>query len=140
MTQGRENETRGTLGVDLADVRRRLRERREQFVHLRRQQREERNQLLDSEPLDSGDRAKREEGVDLLDQLEAGEQRELQAIDAALARIEAGTYGICAQCDQPIPRKRLEAIPEATLCVRCADVPASAEDVAARSEQRSTTL
>jgi RNA polymerase-binding transcription factor DksA len=40
-------------------------------------------------------------------------------IDAALGRVDAGTYGVCEACHQPIPEARLEAVPEATLCVRC---------------------
>ncbi|HEX3620980.1 MAG TPA: TraR/DksA C4-type zinc finger protein [Acidimicrobiales bacterium] len=40
-------------------------------------------------------------------------------IDAALARVDAGTYGICEACQQPIPEARLDAVPEATLCVAC---------------------
>jgi DnaK suppressor protein len=40
-------------------------------------------------------------------------------VQQALARIENGTYGICSNCGQPIPEKRLEAIPWATLCVNC---------------------
>jgi RNA polymerase-binding transcription factor len=40
-------------------------------------------------------------------------------IDRALAKIEAGTYGVCEQCGRPIPDARLEALPYATLCVAC---------------------
>jgi DnaK suppressor protein len=40
-------------------------------------------------------------------------------IDRALAKIEAGTYGTCEQCGEPIPRERLKALPYAALCVRC---------------------
>ncbi len=43
----------------------------------------------------------------------------LEEIDVALARLEAGTYGICAGCRQPIDRARLEALPEARFCVGC---------------------
>lgn len=43
----------------------------------------------------------------------------LEDIDLALARVEAGTYGTCAGCQQPIDRARLEVVPEATLCIRC---------------------
>ena len=40
-------------------------------------------------------------------------------IDAALERVEAGTYGQCEACGKPIPHARLEVVPEATLCVTC---------------------
>lgn len=43
----------------------------------------------------------------------------LEEIDVALARLGAGTYGTCAGCRQQIDRARLEAVPEATFCVRC---------------------
>jgi DnaK suppressor protein len=40
-------------------------------------------------------------------------------IDRALAKIDAGTYGLCEQCGQPIPEPRLQALPQAALCVSC---------------------
>jgi DnaK suppressor protein len=40
-------------------------------------------------------------------------------IDRALAKIQAGTYGDCEQCGQPIPDARLQALPQAALCVAC---------------------
>ena len=43
----------------------------------------------------------------------------LSEIDAALTRIEDGTYGTCAQCGGEIPRGRLEAQPWASLCIDC---------------------
>lgn len=39
------------------------------------------------------------------------------AIDAALLRLENGTYGVCQRCGRPIEPERLEAIPYATLCI-----------------------
>lgn len=46
--------------------------------------------------------------------------RELLAqSERALARIDAGTYGSCESCGQPIGKARLQAFPRATLCVRC---------------------
>jgi RNA polymerase-binding transcription factor len=44
----------------------------------------------------------------------------LDEIDEALGRIEAGTYGLCARCGQPISAPRLEALPYAVRCVDCA--------------------
>jgi len=40
-------------------------------------------------------------------------------IDRALAKIDAGNYGSCEQCGQPIPQARLMALPYAALCVAC---------------------
>jgi DnaK suppressor protein len=43
----------------------------------------------------------------------------VEDIDKALAKIDAGTYGICERCGQPIPKERLRALPYAALCVAC---------------------
>jgi RNA polymerase-binding protein DksA len=47
-------------------------------------------------------------------------RRQLAEIDAALARLEDGTYGVCERCGGQIPPARLEARPIARLCVSCA--------------------
>jgi DnaK suppressor protein len=46
-------------------------------------------------------------------------QQQLENIQAAVQRLEEGTYGLCAACGEPIPPARLEALPYACLCVRC---------------------
>jgi DnaK suppressor protein len=68
---------------------------------------------------------------DVIDQANADVEAELQiflqeadnlllrAIDDALSRIEMGTYGVCVNCRQPIPRPRLEAVPWTRLCRAC---------------------
>lgn len=43
----------------------------------------------------------------------------LHQIDDALAKFDAGTYGVCERCGKPIGDKRLEALPEATHCIEC---------------------
>jgi DnaK suppressor protein len=47
------------------------------------------------------------------------ETAELAAIAAALARIEAGTYGLCTDCGVTIPAARLKVSPEAPRCILC---------------------
>jgi RNA polymerase-binding protein DksA len=51
--------------------------------------------------------------------LSAQARAAVEDIDAALERIEDGTYGVCAQCGKNIPKERLRALPQAALCVQC---------------------
>jgi RNA polymerase-binding protein DksA len=51
--------------------------------------------------------------------LEENSEHVLEAIDAALKRIEDGTYGTCVNCGKPIAEERLAAIPWATHCIDC---------------------
>jgi RNA polymerase-binding transcription factor DksA len=48
--------------------------------------------------------------------IEVMQAQEAQVQDA-LARLEAGTYGACVDCGQPLPEERLEARPEAARCL-----------------------
>ena len=63
-----------------------------------------------------------DQATDLLEReidwtLEENSGQLLVEIDAALARIDAGTYGLCVRCGKPIDADRLEALPWATLCL-----------------------
>jgi len=68
---------------------------------------------------------KREEGADEASELEkrlALEERlgeSLNEVEHALQKYEAGTYGLCDSCGQAIEQARLEAIPQASLCLNC---------------------
>jgi DnaK suppressor protein len=53
----------------------------------------------------------------------------LREISGALHRIEQETYGICAECEEPISAKRLDAVPWARYCITCQE--AVAERIAA---------
>jgi RNA polymerase-binding transcription factor len=44
----------------------------------------------------------------------------LAEVEAAVRRLEAGTYGLCETCGAPVGDERLEARPTARLCIRCA--------------------
>ena len=52
-------------------------------------------------------------------QLAEVESRELAYIENALERMQAGGYGLCEHCNLTIPLARLQALPYATLCIRC---------------------
>lgn len=47
----------------------------------------------------------------------------LHTVDSALDRLNGGTYGTCESCGGPIGEARLEAMPDATLCVACKSAP-----------------
>jgi DnaK suppressor protein len=55
--------------------------------------------------------------------LGAAERAAIVRIDAALERLARGTFGACVSCEAPIEIERLEAIPEAERCARCAAQP-----------------
>ena len=52
-------------------------------------------------------------------QLAVVESRELAQVEQALERMRTGNYGVCEDCDQPIPALRLQALPYATCCIEC---------------------
>ena len=51
--------------------------------------------------------------------LEKRIKEQLIGVEHALHKYEEGTYGFCDSCGQPIDPARLEAIPEASLCIKC---------------------
>jgi DnaK suppressor protein len=51
--------------------------------------------------------------------LEESEELHLGHVEAALTRIDEGTYGTCENCNRPIAPERLEAMPWVTLCIDC---------------------
>lgn len=51
-------------------------------------------------------------------------RQETARIEHALDKIEKGTYGRCDNCGEPIPPERLEALPQASLCLKCKELQA----------------
>jgi len=75
---------------------------------------------LDSDELpDEMDLASTEYLQSFTFRLRGREKTFLKKIQKALAKIEAGTFGICEACEGQITIKRLEARPEAPLCIKC---------------------
>ncbi len=103
----------------------------EQVLRDRQRRLLEEVQAARSQPLQEHDRgayrsvedAGDESVAGMLTDLRAGEAArdttELREIDAALARIAAGTYGVCEDCGESIDRARLDAAPTAARCVDC---------------------
>jgi DnaK suppressor protein len=49
-------------------------------------------------------------------------RQELARVEHALDKIEKGTYDLCDNCGKPIPPERLEALPQANLCMNCKEL------------------
>lgn len=70
---------------------------------------------------DFAEQATERENDDVLEEIARETQTTIHSIKAALQRIEENTYGICAGCGEDISPGRLDAIPETTFCVNCAE-------------------
>lgn len=51
----------------------------------------------------------------------AAEENRLEMIEAALERVENGTFGQCVHCEKAVPKARLNAIPYTPSCIKCAE-------------------
>lgn len=112
------------MALDLNEMKRRLEAKR-------RELRENLGELTEASPTpvdpieaSEGPQDFEESAVDVNEMederaIRANERELLQQVNQALARIDNGTYGICANCNRPINEKRLEAIPWASLCLDC---------------------
>lgn len=96
-----------------ADLRERLTQLEERLAHVTKD-------MSSSHSADSGEQAVERENDEVLEGIGQEAHASIQQICAALARIDAGTYGVCASCGEAIKPARLEALPEAVTCVSCA--------------------
>ncbi len=72
----------------------------------------------DGEP-DPLDRATIDNGRDGMYRIRSRESRLIKKIKSSLEAIEEGTYGICQDCEEPIPIERLKARPVTSYCIAC---------------------
>ncbi|MCC2655276.1 MAG: dksA [Panacagrimonas sp.] len=102
--------------AQLAFFRTKLLEMREELL---RREEQARAELVDAEAgIDMNDRATHEEQAFLASALREREQRELQEVESALARVATGDYGWCERTGEPIGIPRLLARPAARTTIR----------------------
>lgn len=106
------------LQVD--DIRRKLFTQRRELFRQVAQTEDELLWLETDVESEVGERGQEENMVRLLDRLDGRAKAEIEAIDRALVKLEAGQYGRCEQCGKDIPQARLEALLEAAKCIGCA--------------------
>lgn len=110
-----------TVDAELAqELEAKLRETREEWE--RRLKAIEADRRRANGPLDPDfeEQAVERENDSTLDALDVRGRQELEAVESALRRLEAGTFGECARCGEPIARERLRARPTAMTCLPCA--------------------
>lgn len=67
------------------------------------------------------EQAQERENDEVLEALAAEVSEELKQIAIALNKIDSGDYGICSGCGEDIAKERLEVLPDADLCIKCAN-------------------
>ncbi|MFT4861442.1 MAG: DnaK suppressor protein [Pseudohongiellaceae bacterium] len=95
-------------------LRKKLAELEERLAHIKKN-------MSKSHSADSAEQATERENDEVLEEIGLETQSSIQEIRAALSRIDAGVYGSCASCGEAISPGRLDALPEATHCVACAE-------------------
>jgi DnaK suppressor protein len=104
---------------EVEQARRRLIQMREELLN------EAERAYADSQTLgkdgvpDIGDMSSNSYNQEVLMSLSNAQRRAAGDIDAALERIDAGVYGLCARCEEEIPPRRMEVRPFSRYCVEC---------------------
>lgn len=93
----------------------------EKFERLQQRLESIRRDVAKAHSLDAAEQAQERENDQVVDAIGVETTQSLREIQAALARLEAGSYGICERCGEEIAPARLAVLPEAVLCVRCAE-------------------
>jgi RNA polymerase-binding protein DksA len=105
---------------DLEDVARRvLLERQRTLTDVLGHALKEARELYETREPDWEDQAANTSAAVGLDRIGDRERAQLLGINAALARLDAGTWGRCTRCGGSISNGRLRAVPEATRCAKC---------------------
>ncbi|MBO0793201.1 MAG: TraR/DksA C4-type zinc finger protein [Ktedonobacteraceae bacterium] len=111
------------MAIDLQKMKQRLEVRRRALQAQIRDQTEAYPTPVDPIEASQGPQEFEETAVDFLEMQQEqsvvyNARALLTEVEAALQRIDEGTYGFCVVCGQPIPEKRLEAIPWTARCVQ----------------------
>lgn len=103
--------------LKLAPIRKHLLEMRDDLMKTVRNQ--QISDTMQNDIGDSVDEASRSIERELLFELSDNERVTLDQIEAALRKIDKGTYGMCESCQRPIAKARLDALPFARYCIDC---------------------
>ena len=96
-----------------------LQSRREELMRTIARTEEEGRQADDDQTVDLADKAANSYTKEFLFRMTNTDRTILSMIDAALKRIQSNEYGLCANCQEEMQQKRLEAVPWAKHCINC---------------------
>ncbi len=96
---------------------RRLTQMRDDILKLVQQK--QKAEMPDLEVGDEADAATQSSERELLFELSDNERQTLDAVEAALRKIDQGRFGLCESCNKKIARQRLRAMPQARYCINC---------------------
>ena len=99
-----------------------LEERKDILGTISRNEKKFEDGIENASPRDFGDIVSYSSDQDLLDVLGAQNAKKIQAINAALLRIEENRYGKCVKCSKDISEDRLKTLPYAIKCVSCQSI------------------
>lgn len=108
--------------TDVQDFKERLLEHRREMTELYERDLKAGQTSTDEGTDDIVDRANNSYNRELMFALSDTERHQLMAVDEALQRLEAGTFGKCLNCGREIGEKRLEAVPWARYCIDCQEL------------------
>jgi len=108
--------------IDVQSIKERLLEFRKEMTELYERDLKAGQTSTDEQTDDIVDRANNSYNRELMFALSDSERHQLIAVDEALERLEAGTYGKCVNCGKDIGDKRLDAVPWARYCIQCQEL------------------
>ena len=95
--------------------------KRELMENVSEEEREGRDAVT-VEAKDFGDMATEAYGQEMSFTISDAGRKHLKEIEEALLRVQDGTFGTCTRCQKPIDEARLEAVPQAAMCVSCQEL------------------
>jgi DnaK suppressor protein len=103
-------------------VRKRLLAKRDELLADLAKNREVSDETVDESAQDMADRATSSYMKEFAYSLSETDRKILLLIEQALVRLDAGTFGTCVHCGQPVQEKRLDAVPWARHCLDCQEL------------------
>ena len=107
--------------AEIQEFKRVLESRRDEACH-RLNRISDETRSLDQDARDSGDQSIATVSKEALFQQNSQRRNQLRSIEAALSRIQDGTFGICETCSHEIAPRRLQAVPWTEHCIRCQEM------------------